>query len=76
MCIVLLPPGDNPIAVNKYIIYQIIKCHKSVLVTNVTTVINQKDLMQETVRCAVCNAVHCPQKGVVVFIVETNHHTG
>jgi len=44
--------------------------------TNVTTVINQKDLMQETVRCTVHNAVHCPQKGVVVFIVKTNHHTG
>jgi len=23
MCTVLLPPGDNPIAVNKYIIYHI-----------------------------------------------------
>ena len=26
MCTVLLPPGDNPIAVNKYIIYHIISC--------------------------------------------------
>jgi len=25
MCTVLLPPGDNPIAVNKYIKYQIYK---------------------------------------------------
>ena len=29
MCTVLLPPGDNPIAVNKYIIYRNISCHIS-----------------------------------------------
>jgi len=31
MCIVLLPPGDNPIAGNKYIIYQLDKCKLSSL---------------------------------------------
>ena len=25
MCTVLLPPGDNPIAVNKYIIYGVVR---------------------------------------------------
>ena len=29
MCTVLLPPGDNPIAVNKYIIYHVYHIHTS-----------------------------------------------
>ena len=30
MCTVLLPPGDNPIAVNKYIIYHILSQFDSI----------------------------------------------
>jgi len=35
MCTVLLPPGDNPIAVNKYISYINIYKYKRVIIMNV-----------------------------------------
>jgi hypothetical protein len=60
MCIVLLPPGDNPIAVNKYISYTEIKCQLDA--TNVFFVF--------LIACSTCFGHHYAQHQELESIIQ------
>ena len=65
MCIVLLPPGDNPIALNKYIIYHIISFYPDGEMAWRAHGYTINTLLQDTLTAK--NWITIPQSSVVSF---------